>query len=268
MSTYAIGDVQGCFSVLEKLLQHIQFDPQKDTLWFAGDLVNRGPESLETLRFIKNLKSKIVVLGNHDLHLLALSKGAHKGQRDDTLASILSAPDREELLSWLSHQPLLHHDETSGFTMMHAGLAPSWDLPTAKRLAKEVEVILRSEKRNEFFEHMYGNLPNAWNEELSGWDRIRCIVNYFTRARFCHADGSLDLLTKESMQLENTNLIPWFKVPGRASVDLKIIFGHWAALGGVTHTPRCYALDTGCVWGYSLTAMRLEDEKRFSVNAS
>lgn len=267
MAIYAIGDIQGCFFALEKLLREIQFDSSKDVLWFTGDLVNRGPQSLETLRFVKNLgKNQQIVLGNHDLHLLALAHSAHAGQTDDTLTSILTAPDRDELLEWLWSQPLLHHDAASGFTMIHAGLAPNWDLATAQRLAKEVETVLQSTQRHEFFKHMYGNHPTQWDESLQGWDRLRCITNYLTRARFCHADGSLELKTKESMSVAQTNLIPWFRVANRVNADLKIVFGHWAALAGVTNTPNVYAVDTGCVWGYCLTAMRLEDEKRFSVN--
>ncbi len=266
MSIYAIGDIQGCFAALEKLLQHIQFNAAQDTLWFTGDLVNRGPQSLETLRFIKNLgKQQRIVLGNHDLHLLAMAHDAHRGWKEDTLTPILQAPDCDELIAWLLQQPLLHHDAASGFVMVHAGLAPTWDLATAKKLAAEISAVLQSPQRNEFFQHMYGNFPNQWHDDLQGWDRLRCITNYFTRARFCHPDGSLELKTKENMTVAGNDLIPWFKVPQRVNANLKIIFGHWAALGGVTETANTFALDTGCVWGYCLTAMRLEDEKRFSV---
>lgn len=266
MSTYAIGDIQGCFFALEKLLQEINFDSKNDTLWLTGDLVNRGPQSLETLRFIKNLNIRQkIVLGNHDLHLLAMAHDAHPGWSDDTLTPILKADDREELIDWLLHQPLLHHDETLGFTMIHAGLAPSWDLTLAKKLATEVETILQSDQRKDFLKHMYGNEPSQWSEQLTGWDRLRCIVNYLTRARFCHWDGRLELKTKENIRMDQTDLIPWFNIPDRRNANLKIIFGHWAALGGVTRTQNTFALDTGCVWGYCLTAMRLEDLKRFSV---
>lgn len=260
MATWAIGDIQGCFSALEKLLREIQFDIKKDVLWFTGDLVNRGPQSLETLRFVKNLgKNQRTVLGNHDLHLLAMAHGAHAGWEDDTLTPVLTAPDRDDLIDWLLHQPLLHHNAVLGFTMAHAGLASSWDLKMAMALAKEVETVLQSEKRTEFFHHMYGNEPASWSPELQGWERIRCITNYFTRMRFCHADGSLEL--KE----EKGDLFPWFRVPNRVNTNMKIIFGHWAALAGVTDTPNVFALDTGCVWGFCLTAMRLEDGKRVSV---
>lgn len=267
MATYAIGDIQGCFFALEKLLEEIHFDPKKDVLWFTGDLVNRGPQSLETLRFIKNLGDhQRIVLGNHDLHLLAIAHEAHAGWPEDTLAPILKAGDREELLDWLLHQPLLHHDETLGFTMIHAGLAPSWDLATAKKLAAEVEAILQSDQRLAFFQNMYGNTPTKWDETLQGWERIRCIVNYLTRARFCHLDGSLEFKTKENIRQDQTDLIPWFKLPDRRNANLKMIFGHWAALGGVTQTPNTFALDTGCIWGFSLTAMRLDDLQCFSVS--
>ena len=266
MSTYAIGDVQGCFSTLERLLDKIEFDPDFDTLWFTGDLVNRGPQSLETLRFIKNLPRKKIVLGNHDLHLLAVAHYKRKPMKEDTLDAILTAPDRDELIHWLLQQPLLHDEHD--FVMVHAGFAPAWDLVIAKKLAHEVEAILQSEQRYEFFQHMYGNHPEHWDPHLTGWDRIRCITNYFTRVRFCQPDGCLELNTKESMTTPTNGLIPWFRFPHRANAEFKIIFGHWAALGGVTNSRNTFALDTGCVWGYSLTAMRLEDEQRFSVSAA
>ncbi len=266
MPTYAIGDIQGCYSPFEKLLQLIQFDPHKDTLWLTGDLVNRGPQSLEVLRFVKQLGNhQKIVLGNHDLHLLAVAHESHAGWPDDTLTPILEAPDRDELLNWLRHQPLIHHDATLGYTMVHAGLAASWDLATAIALSREVEKTIQSEKAAEFFHHMYGNDPDHWDSTLQGWNRLRCITNYFTRARFCYADGRLELKNKGTLVSHPDDLIPWFKVPHRVNADLKIIFGHWAALGGITDTPNTFALDTGCVWGYRLTAMRLEDEERFSV---
>jgi bis(5'-nucleosyl)-tetraphosphatase (symmetrical) len=265
MSTFAIGDIQGCYSALLRLLDHIHFDSAKDILWFTGDLVNRGSQSLETLRFVKGLGTRQhTVLGNHDLHLLALAFDKHKGLTDDTLIPILQAPDREDLLDWLCQQPLLHHDETLGYTMVHAGLAPSWDLDTAKKLAHEVETILRSEHKLDFLHHMYGNHPDQWNDSLTGYERLRCITNYFTRMRFCYPDGRLELQTKGTLEHSGA-LIPWFKLPHRANSHLKIIFGHWAALCGVTDTPNVFALDTGCVWGECLTAMRLEDEQCFNV---
>jgi bis(5'-nucleosyl)-tetraphosphatase (symmetrical) len=269
MPTYAIGDIQGCFSALEDLLHHIEFDASRDTLWFTGDLVNRGPRSLDTLRFVKQLGPRHrVVLGNHDLHLLAVSYQAHSGWEDDTLTEILTAPDREELLHWLQHQPLIHHDPQLGYTMIHAGLAPQWTLETAIALSTELESVLQSEKAADFFHHMYGNHPKQWSDDLQGWDRLRCITNYFTRARFCDADGRLELKHKGTLESYPADLMPWFQVPHRANRDLNILFGHWAALGGITNTPHTFALDTGCVWGFSLTAMRLEDQKRFQVSCA
>jgi bis(5'-nucleosyl)-tetraphosphatase (symmetrical) len=264
MSIYVIGDLQGCFEPLQRLLDHISFHPKKDTLWFTGDLVNRGPQSLECLRFVRNLGDcQRIVLGNHDLHLLAVAHNARQAGKNDTLNDILNAPDKHELLDWLMHQPLLHHEYH--FTMVHAGLAASWDLAKAKALAHEVETILQSDQAYDFFKHMYGNHPNTWSDDLQGFERLRCITNYFTRARFCHVDGSLDLENKGKIDSTSSELIPWFKVPHRKNAELKILFGHWAALRGVTDTPNTYALDTGCIWGYTLTAMRLEDQVRFSV---
>jgi bis(5'-nucleosyl)-tetraphosphatase (symmetrical) len=262
MATYAIGDIQGCFKTLENLLKVIDFDADKDSLWFAGDLVNRGPQSLETLRFVKALGARHhTVLGNHDLHLLAVSYNAHGGRADDTLQPILNAPDREELLDWLRHQPLMY--AAQDYVMVHAGLAASWDLDKAQALAHEVEMAISGASAAEFFQNMYGNLPDQWSDELTGWDRLRCITNFFTRARFCYADGRLDLKFKGTLEDYPANLMPWFQVPERKSQNLKILFGHWAALGGVTNTPNTYALDTGCVWGFKLTAQRLEDGQRF-----
>jgi bis(5'-nucleosyl)-tetraphosphatase (symmetrical) len=269
MSTYAIGDIQGCFAALQKLLEHIAFNPRDDILWFAGDLVNRGPQSLATLRFIQQLGSQHqIILGNHDLHLLALSYGAHPGWEDDTLQEILTAPDRDELLFWLRQQPLIHHDAGLNFTMVHAGMAAAWDLTKARELAQEVETVLRSDTSAEFFQHMYGNLPDRWDENLTGWERLRCITNFFTRIRFCYADGRMDLKFKGTLDNHPQDLMPWFQVPQRANQHLDILFGHWAALNGVTHTPKAFALDTGCVWGYNLTALRLEDRKYFQVPCS
>lgn len=265
MSTYIIGDLQGCFEPLTRLLNHISFDAANDTLWFTGDIVNRGPQSLACLRFVKNLGDRHhMVLGNHDLHLLAVAHRAHTGWSEDTFHDILNAPDKDHLLDWLIKQPLLHHE--GDYTMVHAGLAPSWNLDKAKALAKEVESILQSPKAYDFLKHMYGNHPNAWSDALQGFDRWRCITNYLTRARFCHRDGSLALENKGKIESVKGELIPWFNVSDRQNAHMKILFGHWAALGGVTNTPNTYALDTGCIWGYSLTAMRLEDGLKFAVN--
>jgi len=263
MSTYAIGDIQGCFTAFQQLLAHIHFDPARDSLWLTGDLVNRGPHSLETLRFVKNLGESVrIVLGNHDLHLLAVAHLAHPGWAEDTLQPILAAEDRDELIHWLLQHPLLHHDPTLGYIMIHAGLAPTWTLTQAKALAEEVSVALKSSAVSDFFLHLYGNEPAKWDAQLTGWDRLRCITNYFTRARYCHADGRLAL---DHNQTDEKDLVPWFKLPQRKTRDLNIIFGHWAALSGVTNTAHTYALDTGCVWGYRLTAMQLETKEIFWV---
>lgn len=266
MATYAIGDVQGCYEPLMQLLNKINFNSNNDTLWFTGDLVNRGPDSLQVLRFIKNLSSKQIVLGNHDLHLLAVVHGAHPGLNEDTVKPILDASDRHELIEWLQQQPLIHHDEKLGYTMVHAGLSPEWDLAIAKKLSHEVESVLQSPHASNYLHAMYGDQPDQWNNALQGNDRLRCITNYFTRARLCHPDGRLELKSKGKINANVSHLIPWFKLPQRINTNLKILFGHWAALGGETHTPNTYALDTGCVWGFCLTAMRLEDGKKFSAN--
>lgn len=266
MPTYAIGDVQGCFAELENLLDVIQFDAALDMLWFTGDLVNRGPRSLEVLRFVKSLGERhVTVLGNHDLHLLAVAVGARDTHRGDTLQAILSAPDREELIDWLRRRPLFHEDKSLGFVMAHAGIAPVWTVADAHRLAREVETVLRGASPESLLKNMYGNQPDYWDEQLSGIERWRAIINFFTRMRFCLADGRLDLSYKGEIAGKPDELIPWFLLPNRVNANEKIIVGHWAALGGKTDVSGVVALDTGCVWGNCLTAMRLEDEKRFSV---
>jgi bis(5'-nucleosyl)-tetraphosphatase (symmetrical) len=266
MAIYAIGDVQGCFSELMQLLDKIHFDENNDILWFTGDLVNRGKHSLEVLRFIKALGDKhTAVLGNHDLHLLAVVGGA-KLKENDTLDAILTAPDRDELINWLRFRPLFHYDEKMGYAIAHAGLAPFWGLHKAKALAEEVESILRSDSPERFLKVMYGNQPDYWEDSLSGNERLRCIINYFTRMRLCDSNGRLDLSYKGTLQNKPDGLVPWFDVPHRLNSNVKIIFGHWAALGGHADVANVYALDTGCVWGNSLTAMRLQDERRYCVN--
>jgi bis(5'-nucleosyl)-tetraphosphatase (symmetrical) len=270
MSTYAIGDIQGCQLELDSLLEEIQFDAGKDCLWFCGDLVNRGPLSLETLRFVKNLgNSAITVLGNHDLHLLAIANGQqqymHKG---DTLDEILAADDSEELIEWLRYLPLMHSDKKLGFVLVHAGLAPQWSIQQASQYAKEVETVLRSDGYHEYFANMYGNTPDNWSEELSGWDRLRCITNYFSRLRFCDLNGRMDFKEKKSPGNQAPPFLPWFELENRCSKDQKLLFGHWAALRNYEVDYRGYnvfPLDTGCLWGGTLSALRLEDEKWFSV---
>lgn len=267
MSHYCIGDVQGCFTELNALLAKINFHPKQDTLWFTGDLINRGPQSLEVLRFVKSLgKNAVTVLGNHDLHLLAIVYGNAKTKPQDTLDDILNASDRDELCHWLLQQPLIHHDANLNYSLVHAGLPPQWNLQTALRCAQEVETVLRSKQAAEFFANMYSNEPNCWNENLTGWDRVRLITNYLTRLRFCDANGTLELTHKGEAHTPPANYLPWFKQPHRQNQDLRILFGHWAALGGHTDEPNAIALDTGCVWGNCLSAIRLEDGQRFSVS--
>ena len=264
MAAYAIGDVQGCFDELRLLLEKIAFDPQVDRLYFVGDIVNRGPKSLETLRFIKNLgETAVTVLGNHDLHLLAVAYGASKTKRRDTFGAILNAPDREELLDWLRNQPLLHF--TGEFYLIHAGLPPQWDMATATRCAREVESVLRGDAVEAFFRHMYGDEPDRWSESLTGWSRIRFITNCFTRLRYCDRNGIVDMKEKGGPGTQATHLLPWFQAQGSRWQGAKIIYGHWSTLGFKVEN-NCYCLDTGCLWGGELTALRLSGElQRYSV---
>ncbi len=263
MAVYAIGDVQGCFDELQALLAQIRFDPSCDRLWFCGDLVNRGNKSLETLRFVRMLGERaITVLGNHDLHLIAAATGYRKANPNDTLEQVLQAPDRDELIDWLRHQPLLHHDPDSGFTMLHAGLPPQWDLSQASACAREVETVLQSADYTVFIADMYGNKPDCWDESLTGHKRIRFIVNCFTRLRFCTPGGRLDLKSSGPPGSQPDGYLPWFSLPDRKSRDMRIIFGHWSTLGLHTET-GIHALDTGCLWGGELTAMRLGPEPEY-----
>lgn len=265
MPIYAIGDVQGCFEQLQQLLEKIKFNSASDILWFTGDLVNRGPQSLETLRFVKSLGDKqITVLGNHDLHLLAVACGAKEKNAQDTLEAILAAPDREELIQWLSRRPLFFYDEHNEYALVHAGLAPSWSLQQAKSLAQEVESALQSDAQY-LLKNMYGDQPDRWSDSLTGIERLRCIINYFTRLRYCYEDGRINLSYKGTIVDRPAGLIPWFMLPARVSKNNKIIFGHWASLGGEIDISNIYPLDTGCVWNNFLTAMRLEDKKHFKV---
>ena len=266
-ATYAIGDVQGCFDDLLRLLDRIDFDPATEHLWFTGDLVNRGPNSLEILRFVRGLgDSAVTVLGNHDMDLLAAAAGAVKVTKKDTTTEVLDAPDCEELLFWLRHQPLLHHDEVLGYTMVHAGLPPEWDLEQAMICAREVEMVLQNSSYEDFFQHMYGDKPPRWKEGLEGWERLRFITNCLTRLRYCCRDGRLDLKGERRAMKGKKRSLPWFAVPGRASAGTSILFGHWASLSpNQVKTPRVYHLDTGCSRGGRFTALRLEDGHYFRV---
>ncbi len=258
MASYAIGNVQGCYDDLCRLLEQIGFDPASDRLWFAGDLVNRGPHSLEVLRFVIGLGERAcTVLGNHDLHLLAVAASEDRLKTHDTLTELLRAPDRSEILAWLRHRPLLHHDPDAGLTMVHAGLPPQWNLDLAKTCAAEVETVLRGPDYPKFFRHMYGDRPDRWSPSLSGWERLRFITNCLTRLRFCDMTGRLALACTEPPGGQPPGYLPWFDVPGRASAGLNIVFGHWAALG-LYRRPGIYAMDGGCVWGGTLAALPLD----------
>jgi bis(5'-nucleosyl)-tetraphosphatase (symmetrical) len=261
MATYAIGDLQGCYPELRALLDRLRFDPARDDLWFVGDLVNRGPTSLECLRFVKRLGARAkVVLGNHDLHLLAIALGAgRKPRRGDTLQEVLDAPDRDELLDWLRRRPLLHHDPLLGYTMVHAGLPPQWDLATATLCAREVEGVLAGPDHAAFLGEMYGDQPDLWSEGLTGTARLRFAVNALTRMRFCTHDGRLELHAKGAPRAAPPELVPWFAVRGRRSTSLNLIFGHWSTLGEADGF-GVFPLDTGCVWGGRLSALRLDGE--------
>jgi bis(5'-nucleosyl)-tetraphosphatase (symmetrical) len=259
MAVYAIGDVQGCYDALRTLLDRLDFDPDRDKLWFAGDLVNRGPQSLETLRFVKSLPWSVTVLGNHDLHLLAVASGQAPSKKLDTFEDVLAAPDRDELLDWLRHRPLLHHDSQLGCTLVHAGLLPQWDLAIARKLAAEAGHYIERSDHNELFTHMYGDTPNHWDEQLGGWARIRLIINAFTRMRYCDREGRMDLRPKTAPGHQPPHLLPWFQVPGRRSLDTRIVFGHWSTLG-VWNADGVLGIDSGCLWGGRLTAARLDTE--------
>ncbi|PTQ80985.1 bis(5'nucleosyl)-tetraphosphatase ApaH [Nitrosospira multiformis] len=263
MAIYAIGDLQGCYREFRELLDLVRFDETKDKLWLVGDLVNRGPDSLSVLRFIKELNdSAIMVLGNHDLHLLMVAEGCAELNRSDTLQNILDAPDRDELLDWLRQQKLLHVD--GNYVMVHAGLLPSWSVEQAQALAALVESALRGSEFHEFCRQMYGNRPDHWNETLNGYERLRVIVNAMTRMRVCTPHGRMDFAHKGSVKDIPPGYLPWFDAPERASRKATVICGHWSALG-LEIRSNLMALDTGCLWGGSLTAVRLEDRKVFQT---
>ncbi|WP_305856598.1 symmetrical bis(5'-nucleosyl)-tetraphosphatase [Balneatrix alpica] len=263
MATYVIGDIQGCYAELCQLLELIEFN-QDDRLWLTGDLVNRGPGSLETLRLVKSLGQRAVtVLGNHDLHLLAVAAGLAHQKKGDTLQAILDAPDREELLDWLRQQPLLHVEGRQ--VLVHAGLPPIWSVNEAQARAQELQQVLRSPRYQSFLAQMYGNQPDCWRPDLQGIERLRLITNYFTRMRFVGPHGELELKSKSELDKAPLGYQAWFYYPNPEWAGTHIYFGHWAALQGQTGMHDAIALDTGCVWGNCLTAQRLEDGQRFSV---
>jgi bis(5'-nucleosyl)-tetraphosphatase (symmetrical) len=268
MAVYAIGDVQGCFAALQALLRKLAFNAAQDTLWFTGDLVNRGPQSAEVLRFVSSMGERAVsVLGNHDLHLLAVAHGTARQTRADSFADVLGAADRERLLAWLRQRPLLHHDAELGYTLVHAGLLPQWDLAQACAVAAEVEDALRGPSYVDVLGHMYGDLPDQWDDTLSGWQRLRVVVNAFTRLRYCTADGRMDLAPVGAPGSQSSHLIPWFQVPHRRTRNLNLVFGHWSTLGP-WQGDGVIALDSGCLWGRSLTSVRLDGPLREFVDVN
>jgi len=255
MALYAIGDVQGCLGCLRRLLDHLGYDPGADRLWFVGDLVNRGPDSLGVLRFVRTLNAE-TVLGNHDLHLLAVAAGARPFKQSDTFADVLSAPDGDALLNWLAGRPLLVREDALGWAMVHAGLVPAWNIDTASTLARETETALRTSYGDQaFMAAMYGDRPVCWRPDLDGMDRIRFVINAMTRLRFCDADSNLDLDLSGPPGSQPPPLRPWFEVwPGDGH---RVVFGHWSTLGAADHG-RAVSTDSGCVWGGQLTAARLD----------
>ena len=270
MSTYAIGDLQGCYAELLELLDAINFDESNDRLWFVGDLINRGPRSLECIEFVKALGDKaITVLGNHELHLLAVANQTRKPHKKDTLNEILSAPNATELLYWVRHRPLLVNDTDLNFTLLHAGVPPQWSMAQTIELAKETETLLQSDGASDFFDQMYGDHPDKWSDSLTGYDRHRFIINSFTRARYVTKSGKLNMSEKGAPGTQDASLVPWYANPKRKTRNDRIIFGHWSTvtLGSDAdfNIYNVYPLDTGCLWGGELTAMRLEDEQVFNV---
>ncbi len=262
MAVWAIGDLQGCLGPTERLLERIGFDPARDRLWFCGDLVNRGGESLETLRLAYSLRESVVtVLGNHDLSLLAIAERREADQRkvNPDLQRVLFAPDRDQLLDWLRAQPLAHADRGLGWMMVHAGIAPKWDADTALAMAAEVEQVLRGDNRKGLLRNMYGDRP-AWSPGLRGTDRQRAIINVFTRMRYCSPRGRIAFEEKGPPGTQQPGLYPWYAVPGRVERGLKVVCGHWSSLGlFIGH--GVHAIDTGAVWGGKLTALRLDGDE-------
>ena len=269
MAIYAIGDIQGCFDELEELLRRLRFQRGRDRLWCVGDLVNRGPRSLEVLRFVSSLGDDArIVLGNHELNLMAIAAGLRQLRPQDTVQDILGAPDGNDLIEWLALQPLLVREPGVPYTMVHAGLAPQWDVADAAILAGEVQAALKGNERRDFLANMYGNEPDCWVDALDGWQRLRFITNALTRIRYVDCDGRLNLTENGPPGSQPDSLAPWYESNKRRSYGEPIIFGHWASLQiekKLDPVHRVYHLDTGCVWGRELTALRLDDERYFHV---
>ena len=268
MATWAVGDVQGCCAELDDLLEALSFDPARDALWLVGDLVNRGPDSLGVLRRVHDLgAAATVVLGNHDLHLLALHRGGHPVRRGDTLDAVLAAPDRDLLLDWLGQQPLLHDDPQRGVLMVHAGIPPGWALAEVLERAAAARACYAGAQGEVFFPAMYGDRERVWRDDLDPLAQVRCTVNHLTRMRLLDAEGELDFAYKGGLADKPAHLCPWFALPRRVPLGRRVLFGHWAALAGRTDHADAVALDTGCVWGQSLTAMNVDSGERRSVPA-
>lgn len=270
MSVYVVGDIQGCLEPLQKLLEKVKFDPSKDKLWCVGDLVNRGPKSLKTLKFLYSMRKNLVtVLGNHDLHLIACYYNTSRLKKSDTIKEILEAKESRELITWLRQQPLLHYDKERKITLVHAGIPPLWTLQESIIRAAEVELVLKDDKKIvSFLDHMYGSEPVNWSELLTGDERLRVITNYFTRMRFCKADGTIEFKSKEGLDSAPEGYKPWFEIPNRKMAGQTIIFGHWAALEGRCDAPHVYALDTGCVWGSCLTLMNIDTQALYHTDCT
>jgi len=263
LATYVIGDVQGCLHAFLELLEAIGFDPRHDRLWLTGDLVNRGEDSIGMLRWcMAHDASVVAILGNHDLHLLAVAEGFVPTHKKDTLDEILQAPDRKKVLAWLRRRPMVHRE--GAWLMVHAGLLPQWTAEQAVELGRELEATLRGKGYRRFLKDMYGNEPRHWADALEGQDRLRLIANAMTRTRFLNPDGGLEFLHKGVPGQAPEGLIPWFDFPRRASRDVRILIGHWSTLGLFVRDDLV-ALDTGCLWGGQMTAFRLEDERLFQV---
>ena len=263
MTRYAIGDIQGCYEELKELMERLRFSSDRDRIYFVGDLVNRGPASLEVLRFVRALGDNAVsVLGNHDLHLLAVAQGIRRNRKSDTLDDVLTAPDRAKLFEWLITRPLAHvdeHGDRPADLIVHAGVVPQWTADMTIALAREVETVLQ-ERPADVFDHMYGDEPDCWNDRLSGPDRWRFTINVLTRLRVCTADGRIELKWKGKPPPTSSTYQPWFAIDDRKSANARVIFGHWSALGFV-RAPGVVGLDSGCVWGGSLTAFNLDEDR-------
>ncbi len=265
MSTYVIGDIQGCYQSFRKLLNKIKFNPNRDRLYLAGDLINRGPESLATMDYVLRYQKAIhCVLGNHDLHFLAVAHHCQNPHPKDTFNDILESRRKDAIIQWLSRQPLAIHLKKFNTLIVHAGILPGWSVEQALDYAAEVSEVLQSAARYQFYLAMYGNQPEAWQSHYQGTKRLRFITNVLTRMRYCHADGRVQLQAKGPLGQQPDGLVPWFELVHK-SLTHQIVFGHWAALQGKTTRPFAQAVDTGCVWGGKLTALRLEDNQRVSI---